>query len=228
LDAGAITSSLSFAEQQKLEAVLLTHHHYDHIRDVPLLAMNLYLSEAAITIYSIPPVYDALNILLAEGRLYPNFLERPEDKPTITFKAIEPLRIEPIEGYEILAVPVNHSSSAVGYQITSPTGEVLFYTGDAGPGLSEHWQRLSPQMIITEVTVPNGYEDYARESGHLTPELLRQELVEFGEVRGYQPQVVTVHMNPGLEREIEAEIAAVAGALDSSITLGYEGMYLRL
>ncbi len=43
VDAGGLTSSLSFAGQQKLKAVLLTHQHYDHIRDVPPLAMNFYL-----------------------------------------------------------------------------------------------------------------------------------------------------------------------------------------
>ncbi|UCH43884.1 MAG: MBL fold metallo-hydrolase [Dehalococcoidales bacterium] len=47
LDAGAITSSLSLADQQKIQAILLTHQHYDHIRDIPTVAMNLYLAVAS-------------------------------------------------------------------------------------------------------------------------------------------------------------------------------------
>ena len=43
LDAGGITSSLSFRDQMRIKAVLLTHGHYDHIRDIPSLAMNFYL-----------------------------------------------------------------------------------------------------------------------------------------------------------------------------------------
>ncbi|MBI2287607.1 MAG: MBL fold metallo-hydrolase [Chloroflexi bacterium] len=61
LDAGGLTSSLSFPAQQQLKAVLLTHQHYDHIRDIPALAMNFYLSRTAIDVYATSLVYDALS-----------------------------------------------------------------------------------------------------------------------------------------------------------------------
>ena len=77
LDAGALTSGLSLAEQRRLQAVLLTHHHYDHIRDIPALGMNFYLFEKTITLYSTPPVYEALTAHLLNNVLYPNFIERP-------------------------------------------------------------------------------------------------------------------------------------------------------
>ena len=59
IDAGALTSSLSFAEQQKLTAILLTHQHYDHIKDIPAIAMNALLHETAIDVRSTQAVYDA-------------------------------------------------------------------------------------------------------------------------------------------------------------------------
>ena len=228
LDAGGLTSSLSFPAQQKLKAVLLTHQHYDHIRDVPVIAMSSYLSGATIDIYSTQPVYDALTAHLLDGKLYPNFLERPEGNPAIKFTVIEPYQTEQIEGYSVLAVPVNHSVPSVGYQITSPDGKVVFYTGDTGPGLTGCWEQVSPQLLIIEVTAPNRYEESCRESGHLTPGLLKQELAIFRELKSYLPQVVVVHMDPGLEAEIKAEIAAVTRDLNSPITLGYEGMRLHL
>ena len=228
VDAGGLTSSLSFAAQQKLKAILLTHQHYDHIRDVPAIAMNFYLCGATINIYSTQPVYNALTTYLLDGKLYPKFLEQPQENPTIKFTLIEPYQAEQIEGYSVLAVRVNHAVPTVGYQITSPDGKVLFYTGDTGPGLAGCWENVSPQLLITEVTATNRYEEFAKESGHLTPSLLKQELTSFRGIKGYLPQVVVVHMNPELEREIETEIAAVAQALNNSITLAYEGMQLRL
>ncbi len=228
IDAGGLTSSLSFQAQQKLEAILLTHQHYDHIRDIPAIAMNFALRDKAINIYSIQPVYDALATHLLNGRLYPKFLEQPEENPTIKFTIIEPQKTEQIAGYNILAVWVNHNVPTVGYQITSPEGKVVFYTGDTGPGLAECWEYLSPHLLITEVTAPDKYEEFAKKSGHLTSSLLKQELISFREIKGYLPQVVVVHMNPNLEKEIEADVAAVARALNSSISLGYEGMQLHL
>lgn len=228
VDAGGLTSSLSFPAQQKIKAVLLTHRHYDHIKDVPIIAMNFYLSGATINICATLPVYEALTAHLLDGELYPNFLERPQGNPAIKFIVIEPHKIEQIEGYSILPVPVNHSVPSVGYQITSPDGSRVFYTGDTGPGLADCWKLVSPQLLIIEVTLPNRYEAFGRESGHLTPGLLEQELVVFRELKGYLPQVAIVHMNPELEEEIRTEIAAVAETLNNPLLLGYEGMQLHL
>ena len=228
IDAGSLTSSLSFEAQQKLKAVLLTHQHYDHIRDIPAISMNFYLENTAINIYATQPVYDALSTYLLNGELYPRFLEKPKNKPTIRFTIIEPGKSEQIAGYGILALPVNHSVPTVGYQVTSPEGKVVFYTGDTGPGLTDCWQHISPQLLIVEVTASDRFKEAAGNGGHLTPTLLKQELITFRELKGYLPRVITVHMSPGLEAEIEAEIATVAAALDSPITLAYEGMRLRL
>lgn len=228
IDAGGLTSTLSFQAQQGIKAILLTHQHYDHIRDVPAIAMNFYLRGTTIKVYSTRPVYDALTTHLLNGKLYPNFLEWPSENPAIKFTTVEPHQTRQIEGYSILAVPVGHINLTVGYQVTSPDNKAVFYTSDTGPGLTDCWQWVSPQLLIIEVTAPNRYEEFARESGHLTPILLKQELTGFREVKGYLPQVIVVHMNPDLEKEIEAEIAVVAQALNNPITLAYEGMQLQL
>ncbi len=133
MDAGALTSSLSFQAQQNLKAILLTHPHYDHIRDIPTIAMNLFLRGGNIHIYSIPAVYDALSNNLLNGELYPKFHEQPPENPTLKFSAIEPNQAMQIEGYSILAVRLNHSVPAVGYQVTSPEGRAFFYTHSHRP-----------------------------------------------------------------------------------------------
>ncbi len=228
VDAGGLTSSLSFAAQQKLKAILLTHQHYDHIKDIPAIVFNFAMWNAGIDIYSILPVYEALTTHLLNGKLYPKFLGWPPENPKINFTVIEPYKTEQIEGYSVLPIPVNHSVPTVGYQVTSPDGKIVFYTGDTGPGLTDCWKNVLPQLLITEVTATNNYEEFAKESGHLTPTLLKQELTSFRELKGYLPQVVVVHINPELEEEIKAEIAAVAEDLNHPISVGYEGMQLRL
>ena len=228
VDAGGLTSSLSFPAQQKLKAILLTHQHYDHIKDVPAIVFNFAMWNATIDIYSILPVYEALTTPPLDFKLHPNFLELPQGNPTIKFTVVEPLKTGQIEGYSVLPIPVNHSVPTVGYQITSPDGKVLFYTGDTGPGLADCWERIAPQLLIIEVTEPNRYEEFCREVGHLTPTLLKQELISFRELKGYLPQVVVVHLNPGLEEETKAEITVVAEDLNHPLSVGYEGMQLRL
>jgi len=228
IDAGGLTASLSFKAQRELKAVLLTHRHYDHLRDIPSIAMNCYLSGTTINLYAIPDVYDEMTTHLFDGKLYPNFLERPLGNPTIHFTVVEPCRTEQIAGYCVLPVPVTHAVPAIGYQITSPDGKTVFCTGDTGPGLAECWQQVSPQLLIVEVTLPDEQEELALTAGHLTPALLKQEMTAFQELKGHLPQIVTVHMNPELEEEIETQLGDVAEALNHPITLGYEGMQLQL
>lgn len=228
LDAGGLTSSLSFTAQQKIKGVFLTHQHYDHVRDIPALAMNFALQKATINIYSTSEVRDALTTHLLNGVLYPKFMERPQGNPTVKFTTLEPGKGKEIEGYSVLAVTVNHAVPAVGYQITSADDKKVFYTGDTGPGLAECWARISPHMLFIDVTAPNKYEKFFKEAGHLSPNLLKQELISFRKLHGYLPQVVLVHMSPFFEKEIKSEASALAEELESPITLAHEGMRLHL
>ena len=228
VDAGALTSSLDLAAQRRLIAVLLTHQHYDHIRDIPALGMNLLLMESSVAIYTTQAVRDVLVEDMLNDSLYPNFMARPPERPTLRFRLIEPYKTEQIGEYSVLAVPVSHAVDTVGYQITSKDGRTLFYTSDTGPGLAEAWRQVSPELLIAELTAPDRYEEFARRSRHLTPGLLRRELADFRSLKGYLPEVVLIHMNPLDEKAIEAEVAAVAGELNASIRLGYEGMRINL
>ena len=228
IDAGALTSSLSFKAMRKLKAVLLTHQHYDHIKDIPTLGMNLYLQRAKVDVYCISSVYEAVITHLLNGQVYPKFHEKPEGNPVFNFHIMEPHQTVQIEGYSVLAVPLIHSVPVVGCQITSPDGKVVMYTGDVGPGLAPCWEKAPPQLLIIEVTASNRFEAFGRESMHLTPSLLKEELLAFRELKGYLPRVVAVHMSPFVEREIEPELSALAAELNTSITMAREGMQLSL
>jgi ribonuclease BN (tRNA processing enzyme) len=228
IDAGALTSGLSLEGQKKIKALLLTHQHYDHVRDVPALAMSLFLDGATTRLYSTPAVLDVLARDLMNNQIYPDWRRKPEDEPTVSFSLIEPNKAELIEGYTVLAVPVSHSVPTVGYQVAGADGGVFFYPGDSGPGLADCWPYVSPQLLIVEVTAPNRLKDWATKAGHLTPALLKPELQSFEEVRGYFPRVLAIHMNPSLEEEIAVETAVVAEELGCSITFAREGMKISL
>jgi len=228
IDAGGLTSNLSITDQQKLKAILLTHQHYDHIRDVPSIAVNLFLKGGSIKLYSTPDVLTSIEAHLLNGKIYPKFQELPEAKPTVNLSLIVPYKPETIEGYDILAVPVNHSDTTVGYQVSNAQGKAMFYTADTGPGLFKCWKYVSPQLLIAEVTFPNRYAEFATNTGHLTPTFLNEELIKFRELKGYLPRVIVVHMDPTLEKEIEDEVAVVAKALNASITIAHEDMQLHV
>jgi len=227
LDAGSLCSSLPLPAQQKLKALLLTHQHYDHVRDIPAIAMNLSY-QGVLQVYSIPPVFEILSTHLLNGKMYPNFLKWPEHQPAVKFIPIEPYQLTNISGYSVLAVLVPHGVPTVGFQVASPEGKKVFYTGDTTVGLSACWEYVSPDLLITELSLPQGMEEWAKKTGHLTPGLLKVELLQFRQVKGYIPSTILIHINPTLESEIEGEVAQVAQELGANIALGQEGMKIQL
>jgi ribonuclease BN (tRNA processing enzyme) len=228
IDTGGLTSSLSLEAQKNIKAVLLTHKHFDHIKDVPSLAINLFFQDSATTLYSTGDTHRALMDNLLNDIIYPNFFKIPETNPTLKYHQVEAGKMAQIEGYRVLPVQMNHEEITVGYQITAQDNKAVFYSADTGKGLARCWQQISPQLLLIEVTLPNSHAGFAAKSNHLTPELLQNELASFHKIKGYLPPVVALHMTPDLEKEIEAELAAVSRSLDISITVAHEGMLIQI
>ncbi len=228
IDAGSLATALTLKEQQRLKAVLLSHQHYDHIRDIPALGMSFLVARKSVTVATTRAVYDVLTTHLLNNIVYPSFFERPPEKPVLRFQELTPGREADVAGYKVLPLTVNHAVPTVGYQVAAPDGQKLFYTADTGPGLAECWKLVSPQLLVIDVTGLNKYGGNAGWSGHLTADLLSKELEGFRELHGYLPRVVTVHMNVPDEAEIKTELAAAAAALGINIELGYEGMEIKL
>jgi len=230
VDAGGLTTALSLPEQKKITTVLLTHHHFDHTRDLVTLAANAaYYWQGQLKVYALSYTLDVVTSCLLDGKMYSNFLEYPsKEKPTLILEAIEPYNRKTIAGYGVLALPVKHSVPTIGYQITSSDGKSLFYTGDTTVGISDCWQHVFPQLLIAEVIGPNKYGDWLKKAGHLSAELLKEELTQFRQLKGYLPRVIVIHIGNLFEQEIKGEVARVAQELEADISLGYEDMKVTL
>ncbi len=228
IDAGSLTSSLSFRNQGKLKSVLLTHQHYDHIRDLPALAMNLHSRGGSIDVYSTLPVFNALKTYFFDGKIYPNFFEPRDGNRVLRFVQIDPHQTLRIGEHTVRAETVIHPVPSVGFEITGPQGEAVFYSGDTGPGLYETWRHISPHVLVIEVTMADDHRESGGEIGHLSPQLLKSELVTFRDVKGYLPKVVAVHVEPLLEPAIDSQLRLVSAELAVDISIAYEGMVLDI
>ncbi len=226
VDAGGLTSALSFDEQGKVEHILLTHGHYDHIRDIPAIALKN--QHRTINIHATQSTLDVLTTHLINGTLYPQFTEWPSpEKPALKLNTMEPYSNTTVGPYEVLAIPVSHAVPAVGFQITDGEGKSIFFSGDTGPGLASCWEHIAPQILIIETAFSNKSANMAPEPGHLCPSLLGQELANFQRIKGYLPRIIITHMNPEVEDEIREEARQLARALGTEISLAYEDMKIN-
>ena len=226
LDAGSLTRTLTFEEQKKIRAVILSHRHFDHTRDLLPLGLNRYILDAGVTVevYAIKDTVDYVSSKLLDGTIYPVSPSQPSaENPSIRLNVVEFYEEFKVLDYTAMAVPVPHAVPAAGFQLSSGD-TTLFYTGDAGKGLSDAWKHVAPNVLLTEVTFGNEYEKMAIELGHLTPSLLEEALADFKAERGYLPRVLVTHMNPPWESAVRTEIAALSSRLGIDVTVTRAGM----
>jgi cAMP phosphodiesterase len=210
LDAGAATSSLSLVEQERIRAVLLSHSHLDHVVGLAFLGDNLAVKNlpAPVSVWSIPGVLTVLREHLFNNLLWPDFTVLPSvSQPVFRLLPLQEGVETPVEGISVTAISVHHTLPAVGYLIRDRSGAVL-YSGDTGPTEKLWLEARSAndlRAVIIETSFPDRLQALARQSGHLTPAMLKEELIKLSK----KVPVFITHLKSQFIAEIQKEIAAL-------------------
>jgi 3',5'-cyclic-nucleotide phosphodiesterase len=221
IDAGSLTSGLELKAQCALEAVLVSHAHLDHVRDLATIADNRLQNGAE------PLVVAATSATIATLRkhffndlLWPDFSRLPAARrPAIRYQELKPERPAVVAGYEVNAIPVSHTIDTCGFTVRSGGGRrrggggasgggVLAYSGDTGP-TERLWEvlRETPDLkaLLMEVSFPNGEASLARASGHHTPETLAKDMRKLGDKLACDLPTLLYHIKPSFQATVERE-----------------------
>jgi ribonuclease BN (tRNA processing enzyme) len=212
IDAGALTSELTLAEQKRVRAVLVSHCHMDHIQDLATLADSrcqaggptLLLAGTAATIA-------ALKAHFFNDLLWPDFTRiKTPLGPTIQYRVMKPERIYDIGGYSVRAVLVSHTVESAAFVLRRGRSTIA-YSGDTGPTkrLWEVLEGIDLKALLMEVSFPNSQQKLATASGHHTPQTLAAELEKLGERRDLP--ILLFHIKPTFERMVLRELSRIRG-----------------
>jgi ribonuclease BN (tRNA processing enzyme) len=207
LDAGTIGAVLGERAQWKIRDILLTHAHLDHIRGIPFLADNIIISNRkhSVTIMGIHSVLRTLKKNLLNDMVWPDFTTIPdENNSVLRLKPVKTGRPFMLNGYRVTAHMVRHSVPAAGYVVEDEKGKRLLYTGDTGP-TEKIWKETGKRIdcAIVETSMPNSMKEMALKTGHLTAQLLKEEI---GKMRHVPELILITHPKPQYRDRIEEEI----------------------
>ena len=226
IDAGGLTGALSSEEQLAIEAVILTHRHFDHVKDLPGLVHTRW-EHKDLQLYCLPDTRDALRAHVFNDALWPSLKKAQGGYYPVVFNDVEPGRAFSLAGYSILPITVSHTVPTVGY-LLERDGRRVFYTADTRAEEQPLWAEHRPDLLIAETTMSSAHDEAAGRFGHMTPLSLERVLRVFHERQGYFPRTVCVHINPAHEAAIRQELSDLSIRLDADISAGSEGLILEV
>jgi phosphoribosyl 1,2-cyclic phosphodiesterase len=223
VDAGSLASALTSREIDGVRHVLLTHEHFDHVRDLPTIALATMDRTEPLALSGLRATLDSVHHHLMDGTIYPD-LSKPlnENPPACAFHPVEIGRPIEAHGLSIKPVMAYHPVPAASYLLRS-AGRCVAFTGDTGGNLVALFQdQWAPSIAFIDMTFPNRLAWRAAVSGHLTPVLLRQE-IEKALQRGIRvPRLIAVHRNFGDDDEIARELDNVRQVTGVAVEMAAE------
>lgn len=222
LDAGAITKMLTLEQQRNVEAVVVSHAHMDHVRDLAMLSdTRTQQGGPPLTIAATAGTIEVLKKHFFNDRLWPDFSKIPDaSSRTVVFQKLKAEQVNLVCGYQVTPVPVDHSVEATALIVGDGNASVA-YSGDTGP-TDRLWEVLSERKdlraLVMEVAFPNGQTALARASGHNTPATLETELKKLGSKRDLP--VLLFHIKPVFQRAVEKELARIKARNNTILQLG--------
>ncbi|MCW5621892.1 MAG: 3',5'-cyclic-nucleotide phosphodiesterase [Burkholderiales bacterium] len=212
LDAGTGVGDLSLEELRCIDHVFVTHSHLDHVAFIPFLVDTVgALRSQPLTLHATAETLDILRTHLFNWKLWPDFTAIPNAQaPYLRYHTLHPGQPVRLDGRSLRCLPADHVVPAVGYQVDSGQGSLVF-TGDTAP-CDALWQAVNRirnlRYLIIETAFSNAEAGLAAVSKHLTPDLLAGELAKLR----VKPEIFITHLKPVDGASTMEEVSTVAAA----------------
>lgn len=204
LDAGHLATLRPTAP----EALVLSHAHLDHLLHLPMLLTSRILKDCAtLTVAGERETLRRLREGLMGGEVYPDHHDQPtaSGAPVACYRTVDEQPFS-LAGYRLQPLRMTHPLPCLAFAVRAEAGGAGALIGgdtsDSAPlwrfAAAERWV----QLVVVEVSFPDGYEQLALDSGHLTPSMLAEQM------RGFRRRIpiVITHIKPEARRPVMRQL----------------------
>ena len=208
VDAGTGVGDMPLDALARIEHILISHSHLDHILSIGLLADSVMRERATrgpIQVHALPDTLAALRTHIFNGVIWPDFTRLPSaERPMLSLVPFAVGEVLELNGKRVEVLDASHTVPAVGFAVDGGAAGWWVYTGDTGPNPAL-WERLG-KMKVAHLVIETAFRDderqLARISRHLCPAALGHELQHLGG----SVDVHITHIKPGERAAVMAEI----------------------
>lgn len=210
VDAGTGVGDLTLNEMARIDHVLLSHVHLDHIVALPLmLDAAAAKRHSPVTVHALPATVLALQQHVFNGVIWPDFTALPSaEQPFMVFQPFEEGQQLSLSGLHVEVLPAAHTVPAVGFALAlQPQGAPHWvFSGDTGynPAFWQRINQLHVGMLVIETAFSDREAALAAVSQHLCPQTLAQCLALMAPHASY-PVFIT-HAKPAEAALVMTEI----------------------
>ena len=208
VDAGTGVGDLTLEEMARVDHILVSHSHLDHVLSIGLLADSVLRTRLAarrgpVTGHALPETIAALRTHIFNGVIWPDFTRLPStEAPALRFEPFAVGDVLLLDAHRIEVLVAEHTVPAVGFAVD---GGGAGWWVDTGPNPAL-WRRLA-DMKVAQLVIETAFGDDERHlagiSQHLCPSTLRAELDQLaGSI-----DVHITHIKPGELDAVMSEIA---------------------
>ena len=210
IDAGTGVGDLALEALARIDHIVVTHSHLDHVLAIGLLADGVMrvrraAGSAPIQVHALPETLAALRAHIFNGVIWPDFTRLPSaEHPVLELVPFAIGDVLTLNRKKIEVLTASHTVPAVGFAVDGGAAGHWVFTGDTGPNPAL-WQRLRGLKVahlVIETAFSDEERQLARISRHLCPTALGHELAQLdGSV-----DVHITHIKPGEMEAVMREI----------------------
>lgn len=216
VDAGNILNGLG-NDARYINHIFLTHSHADHITDLPFVIETFFeIREIPLTIYALKETIEVIKKHSFNNAIWPDFtkIRLPKtNEYSLILKEIKIDEIVTIHDYKIKAFPAVHIKGACGFVISKKENAFII-SGDTYKN-PKIWEEINKnpniKAILLECSFPDKMEELAKDSKHLTPKLIAEELKT---LKRNDISIFLYHLKPIFLKELKRDIKK-HGIIDS-------------
>jgi len=180
IDAGSLAMAATDDIRRELRDVVLTHAHLDHIAGLPLYVDDLFASlDKPITVHALDDVIEVLERDVFNWSVFPKFSElKTPAGPAICYDRVEYGKRFKISSLNFQLFRADHKVPSAGVTVSDGKSTVAV-SGDTASlaGLQAAIAGVgNVRSILVECAFPNDLTEIARNSHHMTPAVLADEL----------------------------------------------------